>query len=72
MSNFLQYLVLAKKSEKMVADQFQEQDRNLHDSVTAVDIGGKGTKIVADTVLENQLINSLIKPESQSLARSLV
>jgi len=65
-------LVLAKKSEKMVADQFQEQDRNLHDSVTAVDIGGKGTKIVADTVLENQLINSLIKPESQSLARSLV
>lgn len=44
----------------MVADQFQEQDRKLHDSVTAVDLGGKETKIVADTVLENQLINSLI------------
>ena len=60
MSNFLQYLEVAKNAVRSVADQFQEQDRKLHDSVTAVDFGGKETKIVADTALENKLINALI------------
>lgn len=59
MSKLLEYLEFAKQSVKLAATNFQQQDRNQYDRITAVSLAGKETKIVADTELESRLLNLL-------------
>ena len=60
MSKFLEYLEFAKQTMKMVATNFQQQDRKQYDQITAVSHEGKETKTVADTELESQLLKLVL------------
>ena len=60
MSKFLEYLEFAKQTVKMVATNFQQQDRKQYDQITAVSHEGKETKTVADTELESQLLKLVL------------
>ena len=60
MSNFLEYLEFAKQTVKIVATNFQQQDRKQYDQITAVSHAGKETKTVADTELESQLLKLVL------------